>query len=207
VRYGDLFQPVGFPNLRQIIQISHKTIPGTEKFKHCLNYANSYMTNLSLPDLKNETIFEIHTDQGIKTINHQDVLQRVKEFTQNLNYEFINIVNSAPIYYPANFALGFLGGLNMKSYNVIPGNYNFPEIIKLIESQRSPIFIAEDSLLDVQIAKDKLQDIQNITSLVNDVVVLSNEKNLKSKNLSEFKKVFANSRLQFYDEYSFKKLD
>jgi hypothetical protein len=207
VRYGDLFQPVTFPNLRQIIQVSHKTIPGTEKFKHCLNYSNSYMTNLSLPELKNETIFEIHTDQGIKKFNHQEVLQRVSEFTQNLNYEFINIVNSAPIYYPVNFALGFLGGLSIKSYNVIPGNYNFPEILKLIQTQRSPVFIAEDGLLDIQIAKEKLQDVQNITQLVKDVVVLSNEQNLKCKNLDEFKKVFANSRLQFYDEYSFKKLD
>ena len=198
MRYGDLFQPVTFPNLRQIIQVSHKTIPGTEKFKHCLNYSNSYMTNLSLPELKNETIFEIHTDQGIKKFNHQEVLQRVSEFTQNLNYEFINIVNSAPIYYPVNFALGFLGGLSIKSYNVIPGNYNFPEILKLIQTQRSPVFIAEDGLLDVQIAKEKLQDVQNITQLVKDVVVLSNEQNLKSKNPYQAKQKVIYAKIPLY---------
>jgi len=32
-RYGDLFKSTKYPNLKLVIQISHKTIPGTEKFK------------------------------------------------------------------------------------------------------------------------------------------------------------------------------
>ncbi len=122
MNHGDIFRPKAFPNLKQIIQISHKTLPGTEKFKHCLNYTKSYLTNLSLPELKNDNVFEIHTEQGVKTINHQETLQRVQEFVSNLKSEYTNIVNSAPIFYPVNFSLGFLGGLASKSYNVIPGN-------------------------------------------------------------------------------------
>ena len=165
------------------------------------------MTNLSLPEIKNENVFEIYSDKGLNIVNHQQVLERINNFSQNLNYQFINIVNSAPIQYPSNFVLGFLGGLANSSYNVLPGNYNFPEILKLIHSQKSPLFIAEDSLLDVKLANDKLADVQSITSHVQDVVILTSEDNLKSKNFDEFKKVFANSKLNFYDEITFQKLD
>ena len=202
-----MFKSKDFPDLKQIIQISHKTLPGTEKFKHCLNYANSYMTNLTLPEIKNENVFEIYTDNGVKTINHQECLQRISEFTNNIKSEFSNIVNSAPIFYPANFTLGFLGGLSNKSYNVIPGNYNFVEILKLIDTQKSSVFIGEDNILDIQISKDKLEDVQRITSEVKDVIIFSNESNLKSKKLDSFTQIFGKSKIQFYDEYSFRKLD
>ena len=33
VQYGDYLRSSNFSNLKQIIQISHKTIPGTQKFK------------------------------------------------------------------------------------------------------------------------------------------------------------------------------
>ncbi len=207
MQYGDIFKTKVYPNLKQIIQISHKSINGTEKFKHCLNYANSYMTNLSLPQIKNQIVFEIFTDNGVKTISHSDCLERISEFSKNIKIEYTNFVNSAPIFYPVNFTLGFLGGLATKSYNVIPGNYNFVEILKLIESQKAPIFLGEDNILDIQIAKEKLEDIKKITSHVNDVVIFSNESNLKKKNLDTFVKMFEKSKIQFYDEYSFKKLD
>ncbi len=32
-RYGNLFKSSKYPNLKMVIQISHKTIHGTEKFK------------------------------------------------------------------------------------------------------------------------------------------------------------------------------
>ena len=32
-KYGDLFKTQKYPNLKMIIQISHMSIPGTEKFK------------------------------------------------------------------------------------------------------------------------------------------------------------------------------
>ncbi len=207
MRYGDLFKTEAFPELKQIIQISHKTISGTEKFKHCLNYSNSLMTNLSLPELKNENVFEMYTDSGVKTINHQDCLQRITEFRKNLKSEYTNIVNSAPIFYPANFTLGLLGGLAAKSYNVIPGNYNFMEIVKLIETQRSPVFIGEDGILDLHVAHDKVEEVKGITAHVEEVVIFSNEANLKNKKIDAFTKLFANSKIQFYDEYSFRKLD
>lgn len=207
MQYGDLFKSKNFPDLKQIVQISHKTIPGTEKFKHCLNYSNSFMTNLSLPEIKNENVFEMYTDSGVKTINHQDTLQRISEFKNTIKSEYTNIVNSAPIFYPANFTLGLLGGLANKSYNVIPGSYNFVDIIKLIDNQKSPVFIGEDNLLDIQIAKDKIEDIKRITSEIQEVVIFSNEKNLKTKKIDAFTNLFSRSKIYFYDEHSFRKLD
>jgi hypothetical protein len=206
VRYGDIFKSKNFPNLKQIIQISHKTLTGSEKFKNCLNYSSSFMTNLSLPQLKNENVFEIYTESGVKFMNHVDSSQRISEFNNNLNIEFANILNSAPVFYPVNFTLGLVGGFSSKSYNIFPGNYNFVEMLKLIDSQKAQVFIAEDALLDVQIAEDKLENVKKITSIVNDVVIFSNPGHLDRKDLTSFKKIFESSNLHFYDEFSFKKL-
>lgn len=206
MQYGDIFRSKAFPDLKQIIQVSHKTIPGTEKFKHCMNYTESFMTNLELPELKNETVFEIYTENGVKTINHEESLQRMADFNSNHKLEYSNILNSAPIFYPANFTLGLLAGLSSKSYNIFPGHYNFIEMLKLIDSQKSEVFIGEDTLLDIQVAKDKLEDVKRITSIVKDVVILSSSATLDKKDFSGFKNVFDNSKIHFYDEFTFQKL-
>jgi len=192
--------------LKHIIQISHKTIPGTEKFKHCMNYSKSYMTNLSLPE-KNEKVFEFYTDEGTKSITHKECLERINEFNQNIKTDYSNIVNSTPIFYPVNLTLGLLGGMASRSYNVIPGSYNFVEMLKLIEIQRSPIFICEDNITDIQIANDKLKDIKNITKIVEHVVMFTNRHNLKNKNVEAFKSIFENAKLHIYDEHDFRLLN
>lgn len=208
MRYGDLFQCKKFPDLKQIVQISHKTIPGTEKFKHCLNYTKSYMTNLALPKASsNDVVFEIHSDKGKKTISHEESLENMHKFNENfvLGYDH-NIVNSAPIFYPVNFTLGFLGSMAKNACTVIPGNYNFVDMLKLIDSQKSSLFICEDDLLETEISNDVLQDVRKITDQVEDVVVFSNEEQIKQVNLENFKKAFNQSRITFFDEYSFRKI-
>jgi hypothetical protein len=60
-RYGDNFNNNAFPNLKLIMQISHVTIPGTQKFKHNLNYTKPILTHLKLPNLNpNDIVLEIH---------------------------------------------------------------------------------------------------------------------------------------------------
>ncbi len=164
------------------------------------------MTNISLPEVKNEKVLEIYTEKGIKTISHQESLERIKEFNSNLKLDYTNIINSAPIFYPANFTLGLLAGFASKSYNIFPGNYNFAEMLKLIDSQRAPVFIGEEALLDIQVAKDKLNDIKKITQIVKDVVIFSNKESLDKKDLTALKSVFNSSNLHFYDEFTFKKI-
>jgi hypothetical protein len=164
------------------------------------------MTNLTLPE-KSEKVFEFYTDEGIKSITHKDCLERINEFNQNIKTDYTNIINSAPIFYPVNFALGFLGAMASRSYSVIPGNYNFMDMLKLVDVQKSPVFICEDNLTDMQMANEKMKDIQNITKNVEHVVMFTNRHNLKNKNLDFFKSLFGNSKFHFYDEHDFKKLD
>ncbi len=206
MKYGDIFRCQAFPNLKQIIQISHKSIPGTEKFKHCMNYTKSYTTNLTLPN-KEEKVFEFYTDEGVKSLSHKDCLQRINEFNQKIKTEYSNVVNTAPIFYPINLTLGFLGAMAKRSYSVIPGNYNFVDMLKLIDSQRSPLFICEDNIMDIQLATDKVKDIKSITKIVEHVVMFTNRHNLKSKNYEGFKNLFQNSEFHLYDEHTFKPLD
>lgn len=192
--------------MKQIIQISHKTIPGTEKFRHCMNYTKSYLTNLSLPE-KNEKVFEFYTDEGVKSITHKECLERINEFNQDLHSEYVNIVNSSPIFYPVNLTLGLLAGMANRSYSVFPGNYNFVEMLKLIDIQRSPVFICEDNIIDIQLASDRVKDVKNVTSIVEHVVMFTNRQNMKNKNLDSFKNVFPNAKFHLYDEITFKKLE
>jgi hypothetical protein len=48
VHIGDIFKSKKYPNLKQIIQISHKTIPGTEKFKVILDILIKFIALSSL---------------------------------------------------------------------------------------------------------------------------------------------------------------
>jgi hypothetical protein len=45
---GDYLRSSNFPNLKQVIQISHKTIPGTQKFKVFLNSYSSYNLHINI---------------------------------------------------------------------------------------------------------------------------------------------------------------
>lgn len=171
-----------------------------------MNYTKSYMTNLSLP-VKTDKIFEFHTDEGLKSITHKECLERVAEFNQNIKTDYTNIINSAPIFYPVNFTLGFLGAMASRSYSVIPGNYNFMDMLKLVDVQKSPVFICEDNITDMQMANEKLKDIQNVTNIVEHVVMFTNRHSLKNKNIDSFKSVFSNAQFHMYDEHSFKKMD
>jgi hypothetical protein len=214
VQYGDLLKSSRYLNLKQIIQISHKTIPGTEKFKvshrhfnpqHCLNYTQSGMTNLKLPDIKgNETAFEIFTEGKTVKLSHEECLDKLNKFTKGFDgLEYTSVVNSAPIFYPSNITLGLLGSIANKNYTVIPGNYNFIDSLKLLDSQKAPIFICEEGLLEVQPAKEKHKEIKDITKGVKEVVILANP---KSKKDNRFNELFENAKFSYYDEYSFSKL-
>ncbi len=164
------------------------------------------MTNLTLPK-KSEKVFEFYTDEGVKDLTHKECLDRINEFNQNIKTDYTNIVNTAPIFYPVNLTLGFLGGMASRSYSVIPGNYNFMEMLKLVDIQKSSVFICEDNITDLQLASDKLKDVQNVTKIVEHVVMFTNIHNLKNKSLDGFRSLFANAKFHLYDEHNFRKLD
>ncbi len=214
MQYGDIFKSSQFPSLKQIINISHKTIPGTEKFKHCLNYTKSFMTNISLPDINsnNNNIphHQIYSDNNVHNLTHSNSLNAIEKFNTSLNMSFKNIVNSAPVFYPANFTLGLIGGFASNSYNVFPGNYNFVETLKLIQSQGAELFIGEDALFDMDIG-GKVNDvdgIKSVTESVRDVVIFTSQDSLKEREggMKKFKEMFENANMHLYDEVSLEKL-
>jgi hypothetical protein len=170
-----------------------------------LNYTSSGLTNLNLPDIEGtESAFELYTDKIIR-LTHNECLNRLSKFTKGIEgLEYTSVVNSAPIFYPSNIVLGLLGSLANKNYTIIPGNYNFIDSLKLIDSQKAPIFICEENLLDVQPAKDKIKEIKDITKNVKEVVIFANSKS--SRNDSNFKEIFDNAKFSYYDELTFNKL-
>jgi hypothetical protein len=164
------------------------------------------MTNINLPDLNGkETAFEIASSDRTAKLSHEECLDKLNSFTKQFGgYEYTTIVNSAPIFYPANFTLGFLGALSNNNYTVIPGNYNFIDSLKLIDSQQSPVFICEEGLLDVQPAQDKIKEIKDITKTVKELVIFANPKS--SRNEGKFKELFENAKFNYYDELTFNKI-
>jgi hypothetical protein len=163
------------------------------------------MTNLNLPELKGtETAFEIFTSDKTIKLSHDDCLDRLNIFSKSYEgYEYNSVVNSAPIFYPSNLTLGLLGSIANRNYTIIPGNYNFIDSLKLLESQKAPMFICEENLLDIQPAKEKHKEIKDITKNVKEVIILANA---KSKKDNRFNELFENATFSYYDEYSFNKL-
>jgi hypothetical protein len=54
---GDTLQSKQYPKLKQVIQISHMTLPGTCKFKNAMVYAQPSLTTNSLPSITDQTVF------------------------------------------------------------------------------------------------------------------------------------------------------
>jgi len=164
------------------------------------------MNTYELPSISNNIAFEVFNENGVSKFSHSDCLVKVNQFASESKLNYNNIVNSAPIFYPANFNLGLLGAISSKSYSIFPGSYNFNNILKMIEINRSEHLICEDSLIDVQLNKEKIKEIRKITEMIKEIFVLTNESSLKEKNLDNFKQIFVNANLNFYCESSFNKI-
>jgi hypothetical protein len=118
--------------------------------------------------------------------------------------DYTNVVNSAPIFYPINLSLGFLGAIQNRSYSAFPGSYKFVDSLKLIDSQKAELFICEENMLDIQPAKDKANEIRDITKSVKNVVVFSSASS--QRRTEAFGELFTNAKLHFYDDLTFNKL-
>jgi len=164
------------------------------------------MNTLDLPDISNNITFEVLEGKGVTKLSHSDCLSRVNEFVSSSKLNYNNIVNSAPVSYPSNFNLGLIGALSTKSYSIYPGSYNFNNILKMIETNKSSHLVCEDSLMDIRLSKEKLKDLRNITEMVKEILVLTNEETLKQKNIEAFKEIFVNANLNFYSENTFSKI-
>lgn len=165
-------------------------------------------TNNELPDVyrNDDKIFEIHSNNKVNTLTTGDLAEKIIKFNEDLGQEHKTIVNCAPIYYPSNFAYGLISPLMNQVYTIIPGHYNFVDIAKLTSSQKSPVLIVEDNLLDIQVPKERKEALRKVLSEIKDVVVISNKENMKNKKLDNFQELFTDAKFKVYDEYSFDKI-
>ena len=166
------------------------------------------MTNNELPNVfkKDDKIFEIHANDKVNTLTTGDLADKIIKFNESLSQEHQTIVNCAPIHYPINFAYGLISPLMNQVYTVIPGHYNFIDIAKLAASQKSPVLIMEDNLLDIQVPKERKDALKKVLSNVKDIVLISNKDNIKDKKLDNFRELFNDANFKIYDEYTFDKI-
>lgn len=191
-------------NVQHVIQISHKSIVNTVKFKQAFNFSSGFKTNINLPEIKeNSNVFEIFRSSSDKNerinLNHGSLMDKLRN--TNLNQEYINVVNTAPIFYPANFVLGFLRNLISKNFVVLPATYSLKEILKIVESQNAKKIICEGNLLDLQLDKKLFE---NKFNSIEEITVIG--ENLKDKNSSNFSSYFPNAKIEFFDEFTFNKI-
>lgn len=190
-------------NVQHVIQISHKSILNTVKFKQAFNYSTGFKTNINLPEIKeNSNVFEIYRSNdknGRISLTHGDLMDKIR--SNNSVTEYINVVNTAPIFYPSNFVLGFLRNLLSKNFIVIPATYSLKEILKIVENQNSKKLVCEGNLLDLTLDKKLFE---NKFNSIEEITVIG--ENLKEKNSSNFSSYFPNAKIEFFDEFSFNKV-
>jgi hypothetical protein len=164
------------------------------------------MTNLSFPKLKgDETAFEIVTEGKTVKLSHEECLDKMEAFSKAFNLEYTNIINSAPIHYPVNLTLGLLGSISNKNYTVIPGTYNFSDSLKLLITQKAPMLICEEDLLDNLVNSKNITEMKSMTKDVKDVVIFANSSS-KKKDMKTLG-LFDNANFTYYDEFTFNKLN
>jgi hypothetical protein len=164
------------------------------------------MNNVALPDIGDNSAFEIYSDNGVKKFSHQDCLEKINRFSTENKFNYANVVNSAPLIYPVNATLGFLGSLNNKSYSIFPGSYNFNNILKMIEINGANHLICEESLLGLTMSAEKIKLISHVTEKISQIYVFIADNQVDESNIKNFKEIFPNALMNFYSDKTFNKI-
>ena len=164
------------------------------------------MNNIALPEIGDKTAFEIYSDNNVTKLSHQDCLEKINKFSLGNKINYANVVNSAPLIYPVNATLGFLGSLNNKSYSIFPGSYNFNNILKMIEINSAKHLICEESLLGITMSAEKIKQISHVTEKVEQIFIFTADSEIEESNLTSFKEIFPNAEMNFYSDRTFDKI-
>ena len=123
------------------------------------------LTHLVLPTLKSDDVvienYSIEQSES-KKITNEEALSKSLEYSKDLGLNYENIINTAPIFNPANFALGFLGAVSSKSFSCFTGSNKMSDIMSLFATQDASTFICESDLLSFQLPEVKYTLIINI---------------------------------------------
>lgn len=164
------------------------------------------MNNISLPEIGDKSAFEIYGDNEVTKYSHNECLEKINKFSSENNINYANVVNSAPLIYPVNATLGFLGSLNNKSYSIFPGSYNFNNILKMIEINRAGHLICEESLLGITMSQEKIKQISHVTEKINQIYIFASSTNIEENNVKNFKEIFPNAQMNFYSDKTFNRI-
>jgi len=164
------------------------------------------MNNVTLPEIGDKSAFEIYSDNNVLKFSHQDCLEKINKFSTENKMNYTNVINSAPLVYPVNATLGFLGCLNNKSYSIFPGSYNFNNILKMIEINRANHLICEESLLGISMSAEKIKQICHVTERVNQIYIFTAENQVDESNIKNFKEIFPNAEMNFYSDKTFNRI-
>lgn len=166
---------------KHIIQISHKSINNTIKFKQAFNYSSGLSSSIYLPNLDyNSTALEIHSLDKTNNFSFDDLFSDTNT-SYDKSESYNSVVNSVPVYNPYNMVQGLIKQLVNYNYVVFPGSYSLKEITDNIKMQNAYRFICEEGLLDVSIPDNKLNNIESNSSGVKEVYIFGSSNDLKSK--------------------------
>ena len=142
---NSILRTSAFPNLKQIIQISHKTIPKTNKFKHTLNYSG-LLTTLKQPTLlPSDVAVQIHfTADEHEQLTHANLLENAHAISEGLNIKNSNVINTTSTANAASLTL-FLAMLESANYSAFPSSFQF-DLQEIILKQNAQTIALEEEL-------------------------------------------------------------
>jgi hypothetical protein len=161
------------------------------------------MNNIALPEIGDKSAFEIYSDNDVTKLSHQDCLEKINKFSLENKINYSNVVNSAPLIYPVNATLGFLGSLSNKSYSIFPGSYNFNNIVKMIEINNAKHLICEESLFGITMSAEKIKQIIHVTEKVEQIYIFCSDNDIEDGDDLGFKEIFPNAEMKFYSDKTF----
>ena len=87
-------------------------------------------------------------------MTHEDLSTKLSNFRSKVDIADFSstVLNAAPLFYPANYALGLIGSISSRAYTVVPGNYALDQIFRLTQNSSPNTFICESDLFSVQLS-------------------------------------------------------
>lgn len=187
---------------KHFIQISHKSLPNTIKFKQAFNYGSGFNTNITLPVIEESSIaYKLPQ----KDITHMEIYNAIESYSSANSNKYENTINSVPCSFPSSMVLGFLTQITNQNYTIYPGSFSLKDIIKQIKMQKADRLICEEGLLDIELTETNYLEVGEKAKTVESLIVLGNSE-LTSKRNNFISKCFKNAKVEVYDIENFNKI-
>lgn len=175
VNPGDRFSLSAYPELKNIAHIGHHTISGVNKFKDSMFYANTALTNLSLPENKGESnVFEVYANGRLShSFTSEELLNQAQRVYDRFFASSDKVVPvSTPLDLQTPFGFACFLGNNVNGRKIfVPSNYNMTRIIRAIEVQQSTELVCDAEFFGQRPSEAKKAEYHNLLQNVQKVIV------------------------------------